>query len=93
MQILEALQILRTRLTAIDEEHDADFAVPDAEREAIDAKAEAQALTAIFDFLKDCKIAVPDSLLRIFRRYLRTPKHDIPIERQQRVTTRMRKRR
>ena len=93
MQTLDAIRILKTRLAEIDQEHDAEFAVQDSEREAIDAKAEAQALSAIFDFLKDCKIAVPGSLLRIFRRYLRTPKHDIPIERQQRVTTRMRKRR
>jgi hypothetical protein len=92
MQTLDAMRILKTRLAAIDQEHDAEFAVQDSEREAIDAKAEAQALSAIFDFLKDCKIAVPDSLLRIFRRYLRTPKHDIPIERQERIPTRTRKR-
>ena len=47
MQTLEALGILKTRLAAIDQEHDAEFAVQDAEREAIDAKAEAQALSAI----------------------------------------------
>ena len=79
MQTLEALRILRTKLAAIDQEHDAEFALQDSEREAIDAKAEAQALSAIFDFLKECKITLPDSLLRIFRRYLRTSKHDIPI--------------
>jgi hypothetical protein len=79
MQTLEALRILKTKLAAIDQEHDAEFAVQDAEREAIDAKAEAQALSAIFDFLKECKITLPDSLLRIFRRYLRTSKHEIPI--------------
>ena len=79
MQTLEALRILKTRLAAIDQEHDVEFAVQDAEREAIDAKAEAQALSAIFDFLKECKITLPDSLLRIFRRYLRTSKHEIPI--------------
>ena len=76
MQTLEALRILKTRLAEIDQEHDAEFAVHDSEREAIDAKAEAQALSAIFDFLKECKITLPDSLLRIFRRYLRTPKHE-----------------
>jgi hypothetical protein len=79
MQTLEALRILQTRLAAIDQEHDAEFAVQDAEREAIDAKAEAQALSAIFEFLKECKITLPDSLLRIFRRYLRTSKHEIAI--------------
>jgi hypothetical protein len=77
MQTVEALRLLKTRLAAIDQEHDAEFAVHESEREAIDAKAEAQALSAIFDFLKECKITLPDSLLRVFRRYLRTPKHDI----------------
>ena len=79
MQTLDAVRILKTRLAAIDQEHDAEFAVRDPEREAIDAKAEAQALSAIFDFLKECKITLPDSLLRIFRRYLRTSKHEIQI--------------
>jgi hypothetical protein len=77
MQTLDAVRILKTRLAAIDQEHDAEFAVQDSQREAINAKAEAQALSAIFDFLKECKITLPDSLLRIFRRYLRTPKHEI----------------
>jgi hypothetical protein len=81
VQTLEALRILKTKLAAIDQEHDAEFAVQDSERESIDAKAEAQALSAIFDFLKECKISLPDSLLRIFRRYLRTSKHEIPIAR------------
>ena len=76
MQTLEALRILRTRLAAIDQEHDAELAVHDSEPEAIDAKAEAQALSAIFDFLKECKISLPDSLLRIFTRYLRASKHE-----------------
>jgi hypothetical protein len=92
MQTVEALQILKIKLAAIDQEHDAECAEHEAQREAIDAKAEAQALSAVFDFLKDCKIALPHSLLRIFRRYLRTSKHDIPIDRQQRIPTRMRKR-
>jgi hypothetical protein len=34
----------------------------------IDARAEAQALAALFDFLKDCKIEPTNSLLRIFKR-------------------------
>jgi hypothetical protein len=79
VQTLEALRILKTRLAAIDQEHDAEFAVQHSEREVIDAKAEAQALSAIFDFLKECKITLPDSLLRIFRRYLHTSKHENPI--------------
>jgi hypothetical protein len=67
MQTLEALRILKTRLAAIDEEHNAECASHESDREAIGAKAEAQALSAIFDFLKECKIPLPDSLLRIFR--------------------------
>jgi Sec-independent protein translocase protein TatA len=77
MQTLEALRILKTRLETIDQEHDAEFAVDESEREALDAKAEALALSAIFDFLKECKITLPDSLLRIFRRYLGTAKQEI----------------
>jgi hypothetical protein len=46
MQTLEALRILRTKLAAIDQEHDAELAVHDSEREAIDAKAEAPFLTS-----------------------------------------------
>jgi hypothetical protein len=57
---------LKIKLAAIDQEHDAERAEHEAQREAIDAKTEAQALSAVFDFLKDCKIALPDSLLRIF---------------------------
>jgi hypothetical protein len=78
MQTLDAVRILKNRLAAIDQEHDAEFAVQESEREALDSKAEAQALSAIFDFLKECKITLPDSLLRIFNRYLRTSKHEIP---------------
>jgi hypothetical protein len=70
MQTLEAPQILKTKLAAIDQEHDAEFALQDSEREAIDAKAEAQALSAIFDFLKECKITLPDSLLRALLAYI-----------------------
>jgi hypothetical protein len=91
MQTLEALRILRTKLAAIDQEHDAELADSDAPRGAIDAKAEAQALSAVFDFLKDCKIALPDSLLRIFRRYLRPSQDEIPLARQQQTPTRRRK--
>jgi hypothetical protein len=89
---LEALRILRTKLAAIDQERDAEFAVPEAPQEALDAKAEAQALSAVFDFLKDCKITLPDSLLRIFRRYLHASKHPIPTLRQEETPPRGRKR-
>ena len=36
-----------------------------------DARAEAKALAAIYDFLKDCEISHRQSLLRILERYLR----------------------
>ena len=81
MQTLEALRILRTKLAAIDQEHDAEFALQDSEREAIDAKAEAQALSAIFDFLKECKITLPDSLLRIFRCVHRSTRSQLSVTR------------
>jgi hypothetical protein len=70
MHRLEALQILKAKLAAIEEEHNSEFAENEDARERIDAKAEARAL-AVLDFLQNCKIAHPDSLLRIFRRYLR----------------------
>ena len=36
-----------------------------------DARAEAKALAAIYDFLKDCEISHRQSLLRVLERYLR----------------------
>jgi hypothetical protein len=70
---LEALRILKAKLAAIEEEHYVEFAVHEDRRE-LDTKAEAQALAAVFDFLKNCKIAPTNSLLRIFKRYLRPSK-------------------
>jgi hypothetical protein len=75
MHRLEALRILEAKLAAIEEEHHAEFAENEDLREPIDAKAEARALSAVFDFLKNCKIAPTDSLLRIFKRYLRPSKN------------------
>jgi hypothetical protein len=71
MHKLEALQILKTKLAAIEQEHHAEYADNEQARESIDAKAEARALAAVFDFLRDCKISHTDSLLRILERYLR----------------------
>ena len=70
MHELEALRILEAKLTAIEEQYKAEFAENADLREALDAKAEAQALAAVFDFLKSCKIAPSHSLLRVFMRYL-----------------------
>jgi hypothetical protein len=65
------LQTLKTKLAAIEQEHHAECADNEQARESIDAKAEARALAAVFDFLRDCKISHTDSLLRILERYLR----------------------
>jgi uncharacterized protein YaiL (DUF2058 family) len=71
MHKLEAIKILEAKLAAIEQEHHAEFAGDEDMRDQADAKAEAKALAAVFDFLKDCKISHRDSLLRILERYLR----------------------
>ena len=71
MHKLEALQILKTKLAAIEQKHHTECADNEQAREPIDAKAEASALAAVFDFLRDCKISHTASLLRILERYLR----------------------
>ena len=71
MHKLEALQVLKTKLAAIEQEHHAECAENEEAREPIDAKAEARTLAAVFDFLRDCKISHTASLLRILERYLR----------------------
>ena len=71
MHKLEAIKILEARLAAIEREHHAEFAGDEDMRDQADAKAEAKALAAVFDFLKDCKISHRGSLLRILERYLR----------------------
>jgi hypothetical protein len=83
MHKLEALRILEAKLKSVEEERHAELAENENLREAIDAKAEAQALAAIFDFLKICKIAPSNSLLRIFKRYLRPSRTQAPIANQQ----------
>lgn len=75
MRVQDALQILKAKLAATEQEHQAELAGHEELREPIDAQAEARALTAILDFLQNCKIAPGDSLLRIFRRHLHTVKH------------------
>jgi len=71
MHKLEAIKILEAKLAAIEQEHHAEFAGDEDMRDQADAKAEAKALAAVIDFLKDCKISHRDSLLRILERYLR----------------------
>jgi hypothetical protein len=70
MDKLEAIKVLETRMAAIEREHDDELAGADT-RSDTDARAEAKALAATYDFLKDCKIAHRQSLLRILERYLR----------------------
>jgi hypothetical protein len=69
MDKLEAIKVLETRMAAIEREHDDELAGADT-RSDTDAR-EAKALAATYDFLKDCKIAHRQSLLRILERYLR----------------------
>jgi hypothetical protein len=71
MHKLEAIKILEARLAAVEREHHAEFAGDEDMRDQADAKAEAKALAAVFDFLKDCKISDRGSLLRILERRLR----------------------
>jgi hypothetical protein len=70
MHKLEAIKFLEARLAAIEREHHDELANEDTRSEA-DARAEAKALAAVYDFLKDCKISHRQSLLRILERYLR----------------------
>jgi hypothetical protein len=89
MHKLEALQVLKAKLAAIEQEHHAECADNEQAREPIDAKAEARALAAVFDFLRDCKISHTDSLLRILERYLRQKSNaDTSIKREQRYPSR-----
>jgi hypothetical protein len=71
MHKLDALQVLKAKLAAIEQEHHAECADNEQAHEPIDAKAEARALAALFDFLRHCKISHTDSLFRILERYLR----------------------
>jgi hypothetical protein len=70
MHKLEAIKFLEARLADIEREHYDELASEDTRNEA-DARAEAKALAAVYDFLKDCKISHRQSLLRILERYVR----------------------
>jgi hypothetical protein len=63
MRISEGLRILQAKLADIEDEHDAELAANETLQDSIDAKAEARALTAVFDFLQTFKIAPTESLL------------------------------
>jgi hypothetical protein len=73
----DALKILQAKLVEIEQEHNSELA--NEEREPVDAKAEARALGAVFDYFQNCKLTPTESLLRVFRRYLRAPKTRTPL--------------
>lgn len=79
MQKSDALRLLEVKLAAIEQDHATDIEIDEASREEADARAEARALTAILDFLENCKIKPSASLLRLFRRYLRGAKRHTPL--------------
>ena len=70
MHKLEAIKFLEARLAAIERDHNDELASEGTRSEA-EARAEAKALAATYDFLKDCKIPHRQSLLRVLERYLR----------------------
>ncbi len=69
MHRLDALNILSAKLAEIEQEHRTEIEAGGS-RDALDTRAEARALGAVFDFLQNCKIEPTDSLLRVFRRYV-----------------------
>jgi hypothetical protein len=81
----DALKILAAKLAEIEQERDQELEGNAEFRELVDAKAEARALTAVFDFLQNSKIAPTESLLRVFRRYLRVAKTHSPNAEQRRT--------
>jgi hypothetical protein len=86
MQRLEALRLLEAKLATIEQDREAELTQNDGLREEADARAEARALGAVFDFLENCKIVPTDSLLRLFKRYLRGAKTETPIAERRRVS-------
>jgi hypothetical protein len=74
MQRLEALRLLEAKLATIEQDREAELTQDGGLREEVDARAEARALGAVFDFLEHCKITPTGSLLRLFKRYLRGAK-------------------
>ena len=91
MRKQEALRILAAKLAAIEREHHAECVDNEEERQPIDAKAEARALAAVFDFLRDSKISHTDSVRRVLERYLRPKSRGhTPIAGQQLSATRKR---
>jgi hypothetical protein len=80
----DALKILQAKLAEIEQDHELELEGKEDRREPIDARAEARALGAMFDFLQNLRITPTESLLRVFRRYLRSTKAYTPIIEQRR---------
>jgi hypothetical protein len=76
MRRQDAQEILEAKLAAVEQEHHAELEANAELRDLIDARAEARAFTAVLDFLQNCKVVPSESLLRLFRRYLRAPRED-----------------
>ena len=76
MHKLEAIKFLEARLAAIEREHNDELASEGTRSEA-DARAEAKALAATYDFLKDCKIPHRQSLLRVLERAAALLSHSV----------------
>jgi hypothetical protein len=62
MRKTDALQILKAKLAEIEQEHHAECADDEMARQPLDAKAEARALAAVFDFLRDSYKRVEHSM-------------------------------
>jgi len=84
MRKQDALDILEAKLADIEQDHESELEGQEGSRKQADARAEARALTAVFDFLETCKIEPTESLLRAFRRYLRPTRTHTPITAQRR---------
>jgi hypothetical protein len=76
---------LEAKLATIEQDHEAELAENEDLRDEVDARAEARALTAVFDFLQNCKIAPTQSLLRLFKRYLHAAKERVPLAEQRQI--------
>ena len=85
MQKPEASRLLEIKLAAIEQDRETELEADESLRDEADARAEARALTAVLDFLENCKVKPSASLLRLFRRYLRGAKRRTPLAEPHRV--------
>ena len=52
---------MQAKLAEIEQEHDFELAESEGLREPVDAKAEARALSAVFDYFQNCKLTPTES--------------------------------